>query len=55
VPYQTSVNFQAKLRAAGVRCDLITIPGAPHGLQAWEKFSPGYTTQFIDWLRENLK
>jgi acetyl esterase/lipase len=55
VPYQTSVNFQAKLRAAGVRCDLITIPGAPHGLLTWEKFSPGYNTQLVDWLRENLK
>ena len=55
VPYQTSVNFQAKLRAAGVRCDLITIPGAPHGLLTWERFSPGYNTQLIDWLRENLK
>lgn len=55
VPYQTSVNFQARLRAAGMRCDLITIPGAPHGLMTWEKFAPGYTKQLIDWLRENLK
>lgn len=55
VPYPTSVNFQAKLRAAGVTCDLITIPGAPHGLLAWEKFSPDYTAQMIAWLRVNLK
>jgi acetyl esterase/lipase len=55
VPYQTSVNFQARLRAAGVRCDLITIPGAPHGLLTWEKFAPDYPKQLIEWLRENLK
>ena len=55
VPYPTSLNFQARLRAAGVRCDLITIPGAPHGLLTWEKFLPDYKQQLIAWLRENLK
>ncbi len=55
VPYQTSVNYQAKLRAAGVPCDLITIPGAPHGLLSWDKFLPGYQAQLITWLRETLK
>ncbi len=55
VPYPTSVNLQARLRAAGVRCDLITLPGAPHGLLTWEKFLPDYKRQLVDWLRENLK
>jgi acetyl esterase/lipase len=55
VPYQTSINFQAKLRAAGVTCDLITIPGAPHGLLTWDKFLPGYQDKLIAWLRETLK
>jgi len=31
VNYQQSVRFQAKLRADGVPCDLITIPGGLHG------------------------
>jgi acetyl esterase/lipase len=55
VPFQTSVNFQARLRAAGVPCELIPIPGAPHGLLTWEKFSPDYPAQLIAWLRANLK
>ena len=55
VPFQQSLDFQAKLQAAGVRCDIIRIPGAPHGLVAWEKFLPGYQAQWIAWLRETLK
>jgi acetyl esterase/lipase len=54
VPYQTSLNFQTKLRAAGVTCDLITITGAGHGLLNWNQFSPDYQTQLIDWLRKTL-
>lgn len=55
VPYQTSLNFQAKLRANGVSCDLITIPGAPHGLLAWKKFAPDYPDRMIAWLRRTLE
>ncbi len=55
VPYQQSLNFQARLRASGVTCDLITIPGAPHGLLKWPEFAPDYTERLVAWLRENLK
>ncbi len=55
MPYQTSLNFQTKLRANGVTCDLITIPGAPHGLSTWEKFAPDYADRMIAWLRTTLK
>ena len=55
VPIQQSIDFQAKLRAAGVPCELITIPGAPHGLVTWEKFAPDYQARMIAWLRETLK
>ncbi len=55
VPYQTSLNFQAKLRANGVKCDLITLPGAPHGLLTWEKYLPDYQAQLLEWLKQNLK
>lgn len=55
VPYPTSVNFQARLRAAGVACDLITLPGAPHGLLTWDKFLPGYAGQMTAWLRQKLQ
>jgi alpha-L-fucosidase 2 len=54
VPWQTSVNFQARLRAAGVRCDLITLPGAGHGLLNWHQFLPDYETRLVSWLREVL-
>jgi len=55
VPYQTSLNFQARLRANGVVCDLITIPGAGHGLLNWNQFSADYQAQLIAWLHQNLK
>ncbi len=54
VPYQTSLNFQAKLKANGVSCDLITLPGAPHGLLTWEKFLPDYQVQLVAWLQRTL-
>lgn len=54
VPYQTSLNFQAKLRDNGIPCDLITIPGAPHALGGWQNFLPGYQARMIDWLNRTL-
>jgi alpha-L-fucosidase 2 len=54
VPFPTSINFQARLRAAGVTCDLITIPSGPHGLLTWDKHLPGYADQMVAWLRETL-
>ena len=54
VPYQQSLNFQARLRVSDDTCDLITIPGAPHGLLSWTKFAPDYPHQMIAWLRETL-
>jgi alpha-L-fucosidase 2 len=54
VPYQQSLTFQARLRANGDRCDLITIPGAAHGLLAWSHFAPDYATQMVGWLRQTL-
>jgi alpha-L-fucosidase 2 len=54
VRYEQSIAFQEKLRAAGVPCDLITIPGGPHGLLTWSKLAPDYPERFIAWLREKL-
>jgi acetyl esterase/lipase len=54
VPILQSYDFQAKLRANGVACELITIPGAPHGLVTWDKFLPGYQAQMIAWLRQTM-
>jgi alpha-L-fucosidase 2 len=54
VPLQQSLNYQKRLRAAGVTCDLITIQGAPHGLLTWEKFDSGYNTAMLAWLERTL-
>jgi alpha-L-fucosidase 2 len=54
VPYQQTLNFQARLKANGVTCDLITIPGAPHRLTDWSKFDATYSDRMIAWLRKVL-
>lgn len=54
VPYAQSTAFQEKLRAAGVTCDLLTIPDAPHALATWHSLAPNYETEMIDWLRARL-
>ncbi|HWA10033.1 MAG TPA: alpha/beta hydrolase [Opitutaceae bacterium] len=55
VPYQQSVEMQAKLRAAGVTCDLITIEGGAHGMLYWDKVAPGYQEKVVAWLKTTLK
>ena len=54
VPYQQSLNFQARLKANGVTCDLITIAGAPHRLTEWSQFDPTYSDRMVAWLRKVL-
>lgn len=52
VPYEQSLLFQTKLWTNGVRCDIITLPGAPHRLTSWDLYLPDYRNQVIDWLNE---
>jgi alpha-L-fucosidase 2 len=54
VPLQESINFQAKLKACGVPCDLMVIPGAPHRLTEWANSDPDYPGRMIAWLRRTL-
>ncbi len=54
VPYQQSLNFQARLKANGVSCDLITMPGAPHRLTGWSQFDPTYSDRMVAWLQKAL-
>lgn len=54
VPYQQSLDFQARLRASGVPCDLITIPGGQHALADWSKIAPDYPARMIAWLKTTL-
>jgi dipeptidyl aminopeptidase/acylaminoacyl peptidase len=46
--------FLAKLKATGIRADLIVIPNAPHSLIAWEKIDVSYKPAMIAWLRQTL-
>ena len=54
VPVEESRNFAAKLRASGVPCDLVVIPGAPHRLLSWDQCDPHYADTVITWLRDVL-
>jgi alpha-L-fucosidase 2 len=47
---EQSLAFRQKLRTAGVTCDLITIPGASHGLLKWSEFAPDYAGRMVAWL-----
>ena len=54
VPFEQSLLFQEKMKAAGNACDLIAIPGGAHGMGGWEKLDPGYKDKLVAWLREKL-
>jgi alpha-L-fucosidase 2 len=54
VPYPQSVEWQARLKKLGVPCQLITIPGAPHGMSGWDKFDPAFPAKVVTWLRIHL-
>jgi pectinesterase len=54
VPYDQTVNFQSKLKAAGVPCDLITITNGQHRIADWVKFDPDWARQAAAWLDGKL-
>ena len=57
VPYDQSVLMCDKLMAAGNRCEVFTVQGAPHGIGEWEK-NPnwvGYKQKLVEWLKEALR
>lgn len=54
VPIQQSHDFQARLRANGVECELQVLPGAGHRLSEWEKVAPGYAAHYLAWLDRHL-
>ena len=57
VPYQQSVEMCDKMKQAGARCDLITIKGAPHGMDHWETHPDflWYKKALVEWLQKTLK
>ncbi len=54
VLYNWSTQLQAKLKAAGVPCDLITIPEGVHGMARWENIAPDYKDKVTAWIAQKL-
>jgi len=54
VPYEQSVQWQAKLKDLGVPCDLITVKDGPHVMGRWETIDPTYKEKTIAWLVKTL-
>ncbi len=57
VAHSQSVDFQKKVRELGVECDLLTLEGAGHGVEGWEKRPDDarmYKTRLVEWLRARL-
>jgi len=55
VPYSQSIEFRARLKAAGVSCDLITIDDGVHGMARWEATDPTYKDKVVKWISERLR
>lgn len=57
VPHDQSVEMCDKMKQAGARCDLITVEGAPHGMDHWEPHPEflWYKKALVDWLQKTLK
>ena len=55
VPYDLTMNFQAKLKENKVPCEMIAVKGAPHRIADWDKFDPSYKEQLIAWLNRTLR
>lgn len=57
VPYEQSPLMCDKLKAAGNRCEVYTVEGAPHGIGAWEKVPEwqGYKRKMVEWLKATMR
>ena len=54
VPYEQSPRFQKALRAAGVACDLVTVPDGTHGTSRWDELAPGWEDEVVGWIGKTL-
>ncbi|MCX6906747.1 MAG: alpha/beta hydrolase [Verrucomicrobia bacterium] len=54
VPFEQSLKFQEKMKAAGNVCDLIVVEGGIHGMGGWEKIDPSYKEKLVAWLHKTL-
>jgi pectinesterase len=54
VPAGQSAAFTAKLQAAGVPCEMITITNGQHRIADWVKFDPDWQGKVAAWLNARL-
>ena len=56
VPYDQSAEMCDRMKQVGARCDLITIPGAPHGMDHWEPHPEWhwYKKAMVEWLEKTV-
>ncbi|MCC6292100.1 MAG: alpha/beta hydrolase [Bryobacterales bacterium] len=57
VPFEQSPVLCDKLKAAGNRCEVFAVEGAPHGVGRWESRPEwqAYKTKMVEWLRATLR
>lgn len=57
VPYAQSTAMCAKMKSLGASCEVFTVPGAPHGIGAWEREPAfqAYKEKMVEWLKLTLK
>jgi alpha-L-fucosidase 2 len=57
VPYDQSPLLCDMLKAAGNRCEVFTVDGAPHGVGAWEGHPEwqAYKPKMAEWLKQTLR
>jgi acetyl esterase len=56
IPFSEATNLQTALHAAGVRCEIIRIPGGKHGTGGWNKLPgvPDWEREMTAWLNARL-
>jgi dipeptidyl aminopeptidase/acylaminoacyl peptidase len=57
VPYDQSLEICDKMKQVGAHCELITIEGAPHGMDHWEPHPNflWYKKALTDWLVKTIR
>jgi acetyl esterase len=57
IPFSEDTNLQTALQKAGVRCDVIRIPGGAHGTGNWHKLPnvPDWEREMVEWLNARFQ
>jgi dipeptidyl aminopeptidase/acylaminoacyl peptidase len=57
VPFDQSEAMCGALRSSGASCELVSVPGAGHGMNFWEGQAPmmGYKSAMMAWVKEHLR